>query len=150
MIADGKAVEGGRTFNLNDKAILRCHVKLTKDQVAGLGVLRIGPARQERACLRQRRRRSADFAGWQAVGHAKFERDVSEFLKAGDNVIAIYCSNYRRRGQLPLSRVARSRRKTRQDYRRSLDLRDAISTVRVQEGRRDVHARSVRQRAATR
>jgi alpha-L-fucosidase 2 len=28
-------------------------------------------------------------AGWQALGNAKFKRDVSEFLQPGDNVVAI-------------------------------------------------------------
>jgi len=127
VIADGKAVEGGRTFNLNDKAILRCHVNLSRDQVAGLGVLRIGPrARNGRVYVNGEQ--VGDFAGWQAVGHAKFERDVSEHLKVGDNVIAVYCSNYRQRGQLPLS-LSLDPKESVSGYRRTLDLRDAISTV---------------------
>ena len=127
VIDDGEAVKGGRTFNLNDKAILRHHVKLTREQVTQLGVLRVGSrARNGRVFVNGRE--IGEFPGWRSVGHAKFERDVSEFLRAGDNVIAIYCSNYRRRGQMPVS-VSLDPKEDVQAYRRALDIRDAISTV---------------------
>ena len=126
-IADGEAVKGARTFDLNDKAILRHHVKLTKDPWAELGVLRVGPrARNGRVFVNGQE--VGQLAGWQSIGHKKFERDVSQFLKPGDNVIAVYCSNYRRRGQMPVS-VSLDPKEDTQFYRRALDIRDAISTV---------------------
>jgi len=127
VTAEGKAVKGGRKLNLNDKALLRRHLKLTKQQVADLGVLRIGAAaRNGRVFVNGQE--VGTLPGWQSVGHAKFKADVSQWLKPGDNVIAIYCSNYRRRGQMPVS-VSLDPREDTQEYRRCLDLRDAISTV---------------------
>jgi alpha-L-fucosidase 2 len=49
-------------------------------------------------------------------------------LKVGENVIAIQASNYRRRGQLPLV-VSLDPKENVTDYRRELDLANAISTV---------------------
>ncbi|MCH7225209.1 glycosyl hydrolase family 95 catalytic domain-containing protein [Haloferula sp. A504] len=127
VIEGGKAVKGDRKFEINDKALLRHHLKLTEEQLATLGMLRVGSrARNGRVFVNGRE--VGEFAGWQAGGHDKFQRDVSEFLKVGDNVIAIYCSNYRRRGQLPLS-ISLDPRETTENYRRSLDLRDALSAV---------------------
>jgi len=127
VLADGKTVKGARTLNIGDRAVLRHHLKLTNDQLAGLGVLRVGPeARNGRVYVNGHE--VGSLAGWQSVGHEKFEGDVRRFLEAGDNVIAIYCSNYRQRGQLPLS-VSLDPREDTQRYRRSLDLRDAVATV---------------------
>ncbi len=127
VLADGKTVKGARTLDIGDRAVLRHHLKLTKDQLAGLGVLRVGPeARNGRVYVNGHE--VGSLAGWQSVGHEKFEGDVGRFLAAGDNVIAIYCSNYRQRGQLPLS-VSLDPREDTQRYRRSLDLRDAVATV---------------------
>ena len=52
LIADGEAVKGAREFQIGDKAVLRHHLKLTKDQLAGLGILRIGPNARNGARLR--------------------------------------------------------------------------------------------------
>jgi len=127
IIADGKAVKGGRKLDLNDKVLLRHHITLTKRQVAELGVLRVGStARNGRVFVNGRE--VGTLPGWQSVGHAKFRADVRQLLTPGENVIAIYCSNYRRRGQMPVS-VSLDPREDTQEYRRRLNLRDAISTV---------------------
>jgi len=127
VTAEGKAVKGGRKLNLNDKAVLRHHLKLTKQQVADLGVLRVGSAaRNGRVFVNGQE--VGTLPGWQSVGHAKLKADVSQLLTPGNNVIAVYCSNYRRRGQMPVS-VSLGPREDTQEYRRCLDLRDAISTV---------------------
>jgi alpha-L-fucosidase 2 len=127
VLAGGKAVKGARVFKIGDRAVLRRHLKLTKNQVDGLGVLRVGPqARNGRVFVNGHE--VGELEGWQSVGHEWFEGDVSRFLVAGDNVIAIDCSNYRQRGQLPLS-VSLDPREDTQRYRRSLDLRDAVATV---------------------
>ncbi len=127
VVADGKAVKGARNFEINDKALLRHRLTLTGEQLAGVGVLRVGPrARNGRVFVNGEE--VGELAGWQSSGHESFERDVSGFLKEGENVIAIYCSNYRRRGQLPVV-VSLDPREDTRNYRRSLDLRDAISTV---------------------
>jgi hypothetical protein len=131
VIAGGKAVKGARTFEIGDKAVLRHHLKLTGDQVAALGVLRVGPrARNGRVYVNGQE--VGQLAGWQAIGHAKFQGDVSRFLEPGDNLIAIYCTNYRRRGQMPLS-VSLDPREDTKGYRRDLDLRDAVATVRYEK-----------------
>jgi alpha-L-fucosidase 2 len=127
VFAGGKAVKGARVFKIGDRAVLRHHLKLTKDQLDGLGVLRVGSeARNGRVFVNGHDVGELD--GWQGVGHELFECDVSRLLVAGDNVIAIDCSNYRQRGQLPLS-VSLDPREETQRYRRSLDLRDAVATV---------------------
>jgi len=124
VVADGKAVRGARELG---KAVLRHPLRLTKDEVAQLGVLRVGTrARNGRVYVNGQE--VGTLPGWQSVGHAAFERDVGQFLKPGDNVIAIYCSKYRRRGQMPVS-VSLDPSENTQGYRRSLDIRDAISTV---------------------
>ncbi|MBI1336416.1 MAG: hypothetical protein GC164_05585 [Phycisphaera sp.] len=127
VVADGKAVEGDRRFNIGDGAILRSRVTLTQKQVNELGVLRVSSeARNGRVYVNGEQ--VGELAGWQAGGHDKFEADLSKLLKVGDNVIVIACSNYRRQGQLPV-RVSLDPKQIVTDYRRSLDLRDAISTV---------------------
>ena len=127
VIADGEAVKGAREFQIGDKAVLRHHLKLTKDQLAGLGILRIGSnARNGRVYVNGQE--VGPLAGWQSGGHERFQRDVSSLLKPGNNVIAIYCTNYRRRGQMPLS-VSLNPKEDTPHYRRDLDLRDAIATA---------------------
>jgi alpha-L-fucosidase 2 len=132
VIADGKAVKGDRRFNLNDKAILRHEIELTAEQVASYGMLRVG-VRARNGHVFVNGQQVGDFPGWQSIGHASFEADVSEDLKVGRNVIAIYCSNYRRRGQLPVAISLEASEKT-ESYRRSLDLSDAISRVAYKKG----------------
>jgi len=73
-----------------------------------------------------------ELPGWQASGHDRFERDIRKFLQPGANDIAIYCSNYRRQGQLPVSISLDPLAQT-QNYRRSLDLGNAVSTVTYQK-----------------
>ena len=127
VIGEGKAVKGGQKFKINDKAVLRHHIQLTKEQLANYGVLRVG-SRARNGHVFVNGQEVGEFPGWQSNGHAKFERNVSQHLKVGKNVIAIYCSNYRRRGQLPVS-VSLDPREDTKRYRRSLDLLDAIATV---------------------
>jgi alpha-L-fucosidase 2 len=131
ILASGKAVKGARTFEIGDRAVLRHHLKLSKEQLAGLGVLRIDPSVRN-GQVYVNGGKVGDLAGWQASGHEKFQCDVSRLLKPGDNVIAICCSNYRRRGQMPLS-VSLDPREDTQAYRRSLDLRNAVATVQYQK-----------------
>ncbi|MCF7955839.1 MAG: glycoside hydrolase family 95 protein [Phycisphaerae bacterium] len=127
VISDGKAIKGDRKLNIGDHAVLRHHLKLTEKQLAKLGMLRVG-ARARNGSVFVNGQEVGRFAGWQSGGHAKFEHDVSKFLKPGDNVIALHCNNYRQRGQFPLS-VTLDPKEDTQAYRRSLDLGNAISTV---------------------
>jgi len=127
VLADGKAIEGSRRFSVGDRAVLRHHLMLTQDQCSNYGVLRVGAkARQGRVYVNGQE--VGNLPGWQSVGHKNFERDVSRYLKPGDNVIAIYCTNYRRQGQMPVS-ISLDPKVDVKDYRRKLDLRNAISTV---------------------
>lgn len=127
VIDAGNAVKGGRKFKNGDRAVLRHHLNLTKKQLPDYGVLRVGSkARQGRVYVNGEE--VGNLPGWQSVGHDKFEKDVSQLLQAGDNVIAIYCTRYRRQGQMPVS-VSLDPREDVQEYRRSLDLRNAIATV---------------------
>jgi len=126
-IADGNDSKGGRKFQNGDMAVLRHSLKLTKDQLDGLGVLRVGPeAMNGRVFVNGQE--VGSLPGWQSVGHELFECDVSRLLVAGDNVIAIDCSNYRQRGQLPRS-VSLDPKEDTKDYRRALNLQNAIATV---------------------
>jgi alpha-L-fucosidase 2 len=130
-LADGKAVKGARTLVKDDRVVLRHHLSLTDKQFADLSVLRIdAAARQGQVYVNGQL--AGDLPGWQAMGHQKFEQDIHSLLKPGDNVIAIYCSNYRRQGQMPAS-ISLDPREEVQAYRRSLDLRNAISTVTYQK-----------------
>jgi len=132
-LADGKAVKGARKLELSERAVLRHHFKLTAEQVAGLGTLRIDKtARQGQVYVNGQA--VGELPGWQASGHEKFESDVSSLLKQGDNVIAIRCSNYRGKGQLPVS-ISLDEKEDTKSYRRTLDLRDAISTVQYKKNR---------------
>ena len=126
-LANGKAVKGGRKFQIGDRAVLRHHLKLTKQQLDNLGMLRIDSEARNGEVFVNGKSAGA-LHGWHSSGHDKFEADIRPFLKPGDNVIAIHCSCYRQRGQLPVA-ISLDPREEAQAYRRSLDLRDAISKV---------------------
>ncbi|MCU0781321.1 MAG: glycoside hydrolase family 95 protein, partial [Akkermansiaceae bacterium] len=131
-IADGKAVEGGRALANGERAVLRHHFKLTDQQLATLGTLRIdNSARQGQVFVNGQE--VGDLPGWQAKEHDFFTRDIHHLLQPGDNVIAIACMNYRRQGQLPVA-VSLDPREDPQSYCRSLDLRTAIATVKYRQG----------------
>jgi alpha-L-fucosidase 2 len=126
-LAGGKAVKGARQLVKDDRVVLRHQLRLTEEQLAGLGILRIdNTARQGQVFVNGQS--AGDLPGWQASAHRKFERDIRALLKPGDNVIAIFCSNYRGRGQLPVAVTLDPRAETR-NYRRSLDLREAVAAV---------------------
>lgn len=127
LLSEGKAVKGGRRLNLNDKVVLRYHLTLTEEQVEKYGVLLIDHGVRN-GHVHVNGTKVGEFPGWQSIGHARFREDISRLLKAGDNVIAIYCSNYRRRGQMPLS-VSLDAAEKRVNYRRELNLRDGVATV---------------------
>ena len=127
FLEGGKPGQGWRKLVLDDKVVLRHHVTLTSQQVSEQSML----------CVDSQPRNGrvyvngvpvGELAGWQSFGHDKFERDIREFLKPGDNLIAIYCTNYRRQGQLPLS-VTLEPSDASQNYSRSLDLRDAVGSL---------------------
>jgi alpha-L-fucosidase 2 len=130
VISEGKIVQGPEELGTephNSRVVLRYHLTLTQKQASELGVLRIG-TRARNGHVHVNGQKVGELPGWQSVGHAAFARDVSKLLKPGKNVIAIYCQKYRRRGQMPLS-LSLDPSELTQGYRRSLDLRDAISTV---------------------
>jgi hypothetical protein len=78
LIADGKAVKGDRRLNNGEVSLMRAHhLNLTAKQLAELGILRIGP-RGRNGRVYVNGKDVGSMAGWQSVGHAKFERDVSE------------------------------------------------------------------------
>ena len=127
IITDGKPVKGHRKFSNNERAVMRHHLTLTKDNLPDYGVLRVGPrARQGRVYVNGHE--VANLPGWRASAHDKFQQDISTLLKPGENVIAVYCTQYRRRGEMPLYISLDPSEKT-QKYRRSLDLANAVSTV---------------------
>lgn len=127
-IIDGKAVAGERKLVNTERVMLRYPLKLSKKQAAELGTLRIGrEARNGHVFVNGVK--VGDFAGWQDAGHSVFEQDVSQHLVEGDNIIAVYCSNYRHRGQLPLS-ASLGPKTVPGSYMRTLDVADAVSTVR--------------------
>jgi alpha-L-fucosidase 2 len=131
QLAAGQAVQGARQLEKDDRVVLRHHLKLSAERLAGIGTLRIdSAARQGQVFVNGQP--VGELPGWQASTHEKFERDVSRFLIAGDNVIAICCSNYRGRGQLPVA-MSLDPKETTQHYRRSLDLRDAVASVTYQQ-----------------
>jgi alpha-L-fucosidase 2 len=132
-VADGQAVKGARRLSNGDRIVLRNRLRLTEQQGSDVSVLRVGPAARNGAVY-VNGQEVGSLPGWKAVGHDTFERDVREFLVAGENVIAIYCSHYRRTGQIPV-RVSLSPSGNSTNYERSLDLSDAIATVHYrQEG----------------
>jgi len=131
VLAGGQAVKGARVLENGDRAVLRHHLKLTKERLARLGMLRVGPeARNGRVFVNGQA--VGELEGWQSVGHEWFEADVSRFLVPGDNLIAISCSKYRQRGQLPVQ-VSLDPREETQRYRRNLDLRDAVAAVEYEQ-----------------
>ncbi len=131
QIADRKAIKGARTLVKDNRVVLRHEVKLTEKQLADLSVLRIdAAARQGQVYINGQL--AGELPGWQAMGHQKFERDIHSLLKPGDNVIAIYCSNYRGQGQMPVS-ISLDPREETAAYRRSLDLQNAVASVSYQK-----------------
>jgi len=130
MMEGGKTGKGWCKLVIDDRAVLRHHVKLTAEQIAKNSMLRVdSQARNGRVYVNGVQ--VGELAGWQGSGHEKFERDIREFLKPGDNLIAIYCANYRRQGQLPLKATLDPADNSHQ-YSRRLDLRDAVATVSYQ------------------
>jgi alpha-L-fucosidase 2 len=131
QLADGKAIKGSRPLEKGERVVLRHHLTLDAGRIAALGVLRIDSGvRMGQVFVNGQP--AGQLPHWQDSGHRKFESDISHLLKPGDNLIAISCSNYRTQGQLPVSVSLDPREETR-NYRRSLDLRDAISAVSYQK-----------------
>ncbi|HEX5790598.1 MAG TPA: glycoside hydrolase family 95 protein, partial [Luteolibacter sp.] len=131
-IVDGKAVKGDRKLVNDQRVMLVHHLKLTATQLAQLGTLRVG-AEARNGQVYVNGHAVGELAGWQASGHDIFSRDVSAHLVEGDNLIAIYCTQYRRQGQLPLS-ASLEPKETTSFYQRSLDVADAVATVRYTLG----------------
>ncbi len=127
VIADGKAVKGGRRLVNGDRVLLRHHFTLSKTQHSDLGALRIDPGVRNGEVY-VNGNKVGPLPGWNSGGHARFEGDAGSLLKAGENVIAIYCSWYRRAGRMPIS-VSLDPKEDAAGYRRSLDLRNALATV---------------------
>ncbi|MCH5376736.1 MAG: glycoside hydrolase family 95 protein, partial [Planctomycetes bacterium] len=127
QIADGKVVRGGYQMKTEEWGVARHHLTLTKDQLAQLGTLRISPADMNGSVF-VNGQEVGRLAGWQALENARFECDVNEFLKPGENVVAVVVHGYRRHGQLPLC-VVLDPKENCQEYRRSLNLRDAVANV---------------------
>ena len=126
-LENDKAVKGARTLGKDDRVVLRHDLNLTERQLADLSVLRIdSTARQGQVYVNGQP--AGELPGWQAGGHDKFERDIRSLLKPGANVIAIYCTNYRGRGQLPVS-ISLDPQEASENYVRSLDLREAVAAV---------------------
>jgi len=132
-IVDGKAVAGDRNLKNNQRFMLHCEIELSQTQVDQLGILNIGPrARSGKVYVNGNE--VGDLAGWQTAGHDEFNANVSQHLKPGKNLIAVYCSQYRRRGQLPLKASLGPKTQV-GSYQRSLDIAEAIATVRyTQDG----------------
>ncbi len=127
VVDGGKAVQGERKLVNGEVVVLRHTFQLTRQQFDELGILRIAPrARQGHVYVNGQK--VGDLPGWQASDHEAFAADIGKLLKPGANVITIQCSNYRNRGQLPLD-ISLTPREDCPDYRRSLDLANAISTV---------------------
>lgn len=126
-IRDGKVIKGARLLKRDEKAILRDQFTLTETQHRQLGVLRLDTGvRNGEVYVNEEK--VGSLPGYRSGGHARFEKDVSQYLKPGKNVIAIYCRWYRRVGQLPVS-VSLEPKANVTDYRRSLDLNNAIAKV---------------------
>jgi len=127
-VIDGdKVVRGDDTMTGEESAVIRHHLNLTKDQVDRLGMLTIAPALTNGAVY-VNGSEVGRLAGWQDMKNIRLRFDVGRFLKPGDNVVAIVGHLYRRQGRLP-SFVVLDPREDVRDYRRSLNLRDAIATV---------------------
>jgi alpha-L-fucosidase 2 len=128
VIGGGKVVRGDDTMTGEQWVVIRHHLTLTKDQVDRLGVLTIQPALTNGAVY-VNGSEAGKLAGWQDMKNITLRFDVGRFLKPGANVVAITAHIYRRHGKLP-SLVVLDPRQDVQGYRRGLDLRDAIATVR--------------------
>nr|MCU0781354.1 glycoside hydrolase N-terminal domain-containing protein [Akkermansiaceae bacterium] len=130
VIAGGKAVKGGLTLKNGEGMVMRNRLTLTAGQLSQYGVLRID----------NRARNGKVYVNGQEAGqlpsnskggggkHDAFEADVSKLLKAGGNIIAIHCSQYRQNGQVPLE-VSLHPAYPVTGYRRDLDVATAVSTV---------------------
>lgn len=129
-IVEGKVLKGGRILENNQRMMLVKKLSLSEKQVAELGTLRISQEARNGTVF-VNGREVGDLAGWQAAGQDIFARDVSEHLVAGENLIAIYCYKYRRRGELPLA-ASLEPKITADSYERSLDIADAIASVRFE------------------
>jgi alpha-L-fucosidase 2 len=127
--ADRDVVKGEYERLANDQyVVLRHRLHLTQRQIDRLGVLEIGPAdSQGRVFVNGKE--AGSLGGWRAQPDARFDRDVSGLLKPGENVVAVSIHGYRRHGRFPLFAYLHPREDC-QNYRRSLDLRTAVSTVR--------------------
>ncbi len=128
VIGGGKVVQGDYTMNELEWVVVRHHLTLTKDQFDRLGVLMIGPAAMN-GTVYVNGQEVGQLAGWRAMKNATVRYNVSRFLTPGDNVVAIAIHRYRRHGRLPLSVILDPREDV-ENYRRSLNLRDAIATAR--------------------
>jgi alpha-L-fucosidase 2 len=127
-IEDGKVVKGSGATNINEWVVIRHHMDLTAGQIARMGMLTVAPAGTNGAVY-VNGSEVGKLAGWQATKNVTLRFDVSRFLKPGANVVAIAAHHYRGRGGLP-SAVLLDPRENVEDYRRGLDLRDAIAAVR--------------------
>ena len=128
VIEDGKVVKGSGETIRDKWVVLRHRLDLTAGQVARLGVLTIGPAAMGGA-IYVNGTEVGQLAGWQAAKNVTVRFDVARFLKPGVNIVAIAAHHYRSGGGLP-STVVLDPRENAEGYRRGLDLRDAIATVR--------------------
>ena len=97
VIADGKPAKGYRKFQNGDRAVLRHRLTLTEKQISELGMLRMGNAARN-GSVYVNGQKVGQLAGWKSSGHEKFSSNVSKHLKVGENIIAVYCTQYRRRG----------------------------------------------------
>ena len=127
LIADGRAVSGDYKMQDGDSVVLRHHLNLTKTQIDSLGMLRIGPADMN-GVVYVNGQEVGNLKGYQALPNAKSACDVGSLLKPGDNVIAVAITYYRRHGRFPLS-ASLDAKESFQDYRRSLDVRNAVAEV---------------------
>lgn len=127
LTADGKAVRGSYDMQDEEHVVLRHHLHLTDDYVGKLGILRITNADMD-GSVHVNGQLVGEFSGWQAQGNAEFRQDVGKLLKTGDNVIAVVVSRYRNHGRFPVS-VSLEPNENVADYRRELNLRDAVATV---------------------
>ena len=127
IIADGKVVRGDYDLQDKEHVVLRHHIQLTQEQAGQLGVLRIAPANMN-GSVHVNGHQVGELAGWQSQANAEFRRDVGEWLKPGDNVVAIVVNRYRQHGRFPLS-VSLEQQEKVENYRRALNLGEAIATV---------------------
>lgn len=125
VIGDNKAVQGAQTISEDERTVIRTRINLTQKQIEQLGTLRVSPEARN-GSVYVNGEEVGEFGGWQSSVHETFARDVSKFLKPGDNIIAITVSRYRRSGALPKS-VTLGPKEVTSDYRRSLDLHNAVA-----------------------